>query len=425
MDDLQRGLYLDLKRRCTVLQQRLAKAQSDPDLKLHAQYATESLKAVKDDIDQIMKQANTPGLKQQDEERLAKLLALQFRQLSRRVSIVQNYLVPPIERFSVNDRRMTRYVGKLAKEINWPGQAPIVSTSSDAGYMTFIGFYLIEVPAGEDQSLLALPDLIHEMGHILLEENRSLFLNDFLKSLGKYVSEGKDASGKAIDQALYSQWEEYWVKEFVSDMIATYVTGAVFGYQHIRLCSGYPARAFRGAVTHPADDARARGAVAVLRKMGQNAAADDVEQRWQDYIKSTGEKKTAKYDTEVPDVLIDALASSVVDACSKLGIRPWTAPQMANDSVGMMQEAWKRFNADPAAFEKWETDRLNQLWTELGVRTPRSSPRTSLPTPKDTPPTMSRCGATASVIMSITSLLGKNGKTPPTAPKRGDHGLAA
>ena len=363
MDSFTRGLFLDLSNRCSVLQRRLADAVNDVDRRSHAREINETLTEIRRDIDRLLRDPNamSPQLNA-DHLRL-------YRRWAERESFMERYVVPPLERFTEHDRRLTRLVRKTCEQIGWPLPAPMVISDSDSGYMTYMQLLMIKVPAAEDESILAYPDLAHELAHILSMRFRNQLIGDFENHLSKYISQEMQKSPPLSPQ-LFEQWRNYWLEEYLCDMVAVYLGGAAFGMQHRRLVSGYPARAFQNAPSHPADSARLRGAVAVLRKMGDDAGADDIQQLWDQHLANTGEKPTAEYRRTAPDFLIDLLADRVVEGCRRIGLRAFDArPRAAGDIFAMITEAWQRLRSDPDTYHRWEAQRLRQLWKQLGLDT--------------------------------------------------------
>lgn len=364
MEEFQRTLLEDIHDRIDELKARLTASALDPDRCRLAIPATRSLDQMGRMVDQLIHDPRLSDPRFDQEHRLM------LERINENISIVESVVVPLLERFNLSDRRLTRLTAKLIEQVNFPLAAPIVSTSAEGGYMTFPGFAVVKVPAVEDTSLLALPDLVHELGHILLLKERPKLVGDFVKVVADYVSEQQTAAGQTpLSPHLFEQWRGPWLQELVCDMIAAYVCGPSFGEQHIRLISGLPSRAFRGGQTHPPDEARARGASFVLRTMGHEQKADALIDLIARYLPTTGERRPKDYDRTMPDQLLEALAQRVVAGCSQLGIRRFDAPEVSRpeDIVGAITEAWQRFRTAPAGFAAWQRGRLGLLWRQLGL----------------------------------------------------------
>ncbi len=388
MQEFQRGLLEDLRGRAAALQTRLDPAAKDVDTQARASDVQRALARIEQTADRMLADPSLarPELNRQHRE--------VYQRLTENLFIIESYLVPPLERFTEHDRRLTRLVKKLGEQINWPLPAPIVVADSSQYYMTFPAFGLMKVPAAEDENMLAYPDLVHEMTHILLTKERGRLLGDFVNVLGDYVAEQQKVPGAApLPPHLFEQWRSMWLEEFVCDMVAVYATGPAFGAQHIRLISGMPSRAYQYGKSHPPDEARVRSAAAVLRAMGKETDAADVDKLWKDYAPTTGEAKPPDYDRVLPDVLVDALAKRVVAGAQQLGLRAYDAPEASrpDDVVGMVAEGWRRFRANPTTFRTWQPARLRLLWKQLGLDGPAVRDISST-TPPALPPRIDEIG---------------------------------
>jgi hypothetical protein len=255
-----------------------------------------------------------------------------------------------------------------------------VGALSTEYYSSIPRFHVIFVPAVEATSLLGIADVCHELAHILSMQAAATLLGTFPTELATYfqTEKARVATGQrppAYD-GLYDiavlEWARRWTLEFVCDMVATFVLGAAYAWQHMRLCVGGRNEAFTpnlGEVaSHPADAARMRGILAILRRMGAGADADRIEQMWDDYLVVSGATAPAEFDLCYPPTLIESLAVNVQAGCATLGIRPFTAASdPAVDTVALLQAAWARFHADPKTYRVWEEQQLNDLWGRLGL----------------------------------------------------------
>jgi hypothetical protein len=303
-----------------------------------------------------------------------------YKRLNELAMLVESYPLLFVERYAERDKRLTRLCRRLTGQIGWPLMPPLVGGFSSQYYWTMAPFGIICVPAAEESTLLGLPDLCHELGHILLLQEEQRFTQQFLVELAAYVvdEQRRVVAGQRASQytALYAQllaqWRDQWLREFVCDMIATYLVGPAFGWQHIRLCAGGTRSAYRPAfgetAEHPADEARLRGVVAVLGCLGLGGAGREIETLWADYLRLTGERRPPDYDRCYPDRLIQSLAVQTVAGCRAVGLR--SIDQVANphgdDIMGLIGEAWQRFLAEPGPYLQWERARLDEIWRDLG-----------------------------------------------------------
>src|SRR5262249_13578137 len=129
----------------------------------------------------------------------------------------------------------------------------------------------------------------------------------------------------ALYDQLLVQWRDPRLREFVSELVATYLVGPAFGWQHVRLCSGRRQMAYQPALgqsaEHPADEARLGAILAVLNRLGAAAAGQRILALWRAYLATTGQARPAEYDVCYPQHLIEALADQVVRGCRARGVR--------------------------------------------------------------------------------------------------------
>ncbi len=219
----------------------------------------------------------------------------------------------------------------------------------------------------------------HELGHVLLLAYKALFVVVFLHALEHYIleeqrrvdTEQRPLQYRSLYDLLLMQWKDAWVLEFVADMVATYLVGPAFGWQHLRLCTGnsqavyYPG--LNDMAEHPADEARLRGIIAVLEQMGASEAVDRVQALWDHYLAVCGETLPPDYEVCYPQVLIEALAQRTVEVCRTLSLQGFDAPGTSGGNIpSLLNEAWERFLADPQTYADWERSQLETLWRDLG-----------------------------------------------------------
>jgi hypothetical protein len=375
-----RALLQDLERRCVVLRDRLAAIPADPDMRDHALGGYQVVERARRDTVQLLTDPalGAPAL-------LSNHLQL-YKRGNELATLVESYVLPFVERYNDNDRRLTRLCQQLLAQVHWPLPVPLVVSVSSQYYWTQPSFNLICVPAAEDSTLLGLPDLCHELAHLLFLHHEALLIGDFLQHLTVHITHAQqqhiDAGQHPEDQTLYNhlftQWSDAWVQEFVADMVATYLVGPAFGWQHIRLCAGRGQAAYSPSLgetaEHPADEARLRGVVAVLTHMKAEPLAVRVQELWTRYVNISGETPTPDYAQCYPQELITVLAERVVDGCRALGLRSFTQeadPPGTQDIPALLVEAWEQFLGNPQSYLNWERVQLETLWRGLGFGKPK------------------------------------------------------
>jgi hypothetical protein len=361
VDAFDQLVLADLDDRCRRFQERVSDLRRDRDLGTHASIAYGELADIRKEIAGLQSSPaiNDAALNPQHSAMLARL--------GDRLFVTEAILGPALDDFDIHDRRLTRLTRRIAEELGWPMPAPVVVASSDSGYMTYMRLFLMKVPLMEDEKILAYPDIVHEMGHILSTRYRRQLIGDFPQKLREYFQrESARPDAPPLPNFVTQNWPN-WLEEYLCDMVAVYAFGESFALQHRKLTSLMPARSFSHADSHPADESRLRGAAWVLRKMGNDAAADRVTQLWDERMKNTRERKPGSYERTAPDELLEYLAERVVAGARQLGIKGADTPPVPGGVVEAVQQAWAQGTKDPKAFAAWERATLERLWNGVGL----------------------------------------------------------
>lgn len=367
MEQFIRGLLIDLERRATDLKERVAAIDTDAKLELreHALLAYQYLEVVRRNAAQLVRD---PAL---GNPQLIKNQIQLYKRWSEIASLVEWYPIPFIERYSEEDQSLTRLCHMLAREVRWPLPLPVVGSFSNQYFWTKPEFSIIAAPSDEGFNLLALPDLCHELGHILLLYHRTELAGDFLTDLAahfqeerrKIDSEERPPEYKRTIDNLFALWNDVWVWEFAADMVATYLAGPPFGWQHLRLTASLGGSAYFPALgdfaEHPADAARMKGIRRALQYSGAKQAASDIGRLWAEYLSFTGDDEPPDYGLCYPSHLIEGLMENVMRGCEQLGLKRFDE-RAGNpiEIVSIIGEAWEQFLERPSEYGAWEDEAL-------------------------------------------------------------------
>jgi hypothetical protein len=374
VEEFLRGLLHDLAQRCTHLRDRVAAIQADPDVRDYVLLVYRLAERLRRDVAQLLADPSlgAPVL-------LRNHLHL-YKRWHELAGLIESYPLPFIERYAGLDRRLTRLCRRLAEQVRWPTSLPLVAALSSQYYWAMPDFNLICAPATEGTTLLGLPDLCHELGHLLLLQYESRLTGNFVHELAAYIEREQRRVGaqqrppeyRRLYDLLFAQWYDAWLREFVADMVATYLVGPAFGWQHLRLCAGRSQNAYHPALgetaEHPADDARLRSVLALLELMGAGGPAARIGVLWHEYVAVSGATRPADYEVCYPQTLIESLARHTIEGCQALGLRGFSQivdPPKADDIPALLGEAWERFLTDLQSYADWERDRLQALWHGL------------------------------------------------------------
>lgn len=295
-----------------------------------------------------------------------------LRRRAQEVQLAEHFALPHLERFNQHDADLSALAAKMIQQCGLPLRPPLVTASSTQHYWTNPGFYLISVPAGETGSLLGLSDLAHELGHILMR-TEPLLPDGVAMAVNEWFDDAaRDARTQDVARAdqleiTGRQWTDDWMEEFVCDVLATYVAGRSFGFQHIRLCALLGADLcspiLGQAATHPADEARMRLILATLTASAPPEDTVSVKDLWDRFTAHQPPSGLLEYQICYPDALLELVATEVVGACRSLGIVDSNTTRAQSGSVTqVLDDAWTRFFADSGAFVAWETANLAALY---------------------------------------------------------------
>ena len=371
-----RGLLLNLRRRSEIIKERLLEIPDDSDLNDYVARSYQQVEDIRRRLDALINDSDL------GEPRLLPNYLQAFRECTETLTVVEHYGLPQAERFTSADRRLTRLCRRLVIECEWPLPPPLVSAASSDHYWTSPYFNLVCVPALEERTLLSLPDLAHELGHILLFHEESQIMGDFRVILARYIASEKQRVSteqrppeyESRYHELFRTWSDRWVFEFACDMIATYMVGVAFVFQHVRLCVGYGHASIHhpclgSSGDHPADDARFRGSVAVLERLSApRKQIQRIEELWLSYLETNTKPKPPDYEFCYPQHLINELAECTIGGMRRVGVRCYSDFEITpnfSSIIALLQSAWLNFDESPLTYQTWEDDQLQMLWNEL------------------------------------------------------------
>lgn len=379
MEAFLHALLHDLEHRATILRDRLAAVPETPDLADHVLAGYQAAESLRRDAERLLADPSlgAPALLENQ---------LRFAQgLERLAKLIESYFLPFVERYGDADRQLTHLCHRLVDQIRWPLPPPLVVAFSSQYYWTVAQFNLVCAPALEGVTLLRLPDLCHELGHILLEHRWAELVGSFVQELADYIEEERQRTDRGqrppeyakLYDHLFAQWRDAWLLEFTADMVATYLVGPAFGWQHVRLCAGEGQAVYHPALgetsTHPADEARLQGVLVVLSKMG-STEGPQVKALWDSYTTVSREDRPADYEVCYPQSLLESLALHVIEGCQMIGLRNFredTVPGPAAPDIPILiRAAWERFLRDVDGYFAWEEARLAELRSAMAGNDP-------------------------------------------------------
>jgi len=274
-----------------------------------------------------------------------------------------------LKRFTAPDQQATDLVAAICHESNFPFTPPICSAISSQYFWTMPDMDLVLVPCLEPDHILGLPDIYHELGHMLLFREKSRLEHPALAIVDEHydrlLAEGKknwpEASVAQIEQYQHN-WRRSWLLEFGSDLIATYLVGPSFGWCNIRTATNLGGELFVGNDSHPADDARATAIGMMLTVIGCDAERQQIESRWQELISLADEKAPHRYELAYPDELLKDLSSFFHNGCRSFGLNQYEASHANERTIAItIDDCWMRFRKSPESYAEYERTQIQTL----------------------------------------------------------------
>lgn len=287
-----------------------------------------------------------------------------FRILLMELEALESLALPVVTHYQEEfDGYLTALFHKFCAEIGCPVSPPHVCALSTGNaiqrrdyYWYFPDYSTIFVPTAERFSLLNLPDLLHELGHHILEtygiffsEPAANWFSEFLSDVEKKLLLDGITDPKRIEgsrRVFFQLWPNVWSDEVICDAMATYCVGQAYGWTNLKLCQSYPTdisyEIYHYSDTHPPDAYRMDVILAMLDRL--DIKAEDLKGAWGDYVKTVRPSKPPFYRQYFPQKLVDRLIPHVFSVCQDIGLIPCTE-MLQNDStiVAKLNSSWRLF----------------------------------------------------------------------------------
>jgi len=303
-----------------------------------------------------------------------------FNRANREFSNIHSYRYLPLKHYHDPEAYFYRVISKVYDEHRISAKPPIVSTISnhDSYYWAVPYYEIIALPAGEERSLLNLPDMYHEIGHLLhsmfkgksCETSSQAVDKHFAKEIVRVKNEGLEQYLDPLTRAKFL-WQRKWIEEFTCDLIGTYMTGAAYAWTNLKLLSTGHGSAiiYSDNDTHPADEARMTIIIMMLDKLGLKTEKDKVEEEWKIFLKDTEPFKPSDYNLLYPQKLLAQIVEEFFTFYQNADLASY--PELVKtgtESVAqLLNEAWEQARMKPMAYSAYEIAAINKLRKEFGL----------------------------------------------------------
>jgi hypothetical protein len=369
------SLVIELHNRCekvvSILKALSLPSEIDPNLKI----TIKKVHGIKTDLESIFTDPDFGA---------PELLLNQINRYKRcyeSYSLVEKIQLPILLRYSDKDAFFHAFLKNSLNHINYQIDTPLISAASTNYYEVFADKNPISssffVPVIDDLFLLNLPDLFHEIGHLIFLKNEKELSTEFIEKFDDYLSNERrriKVQTRPFDPIFYDNleelWKDSWSKEHVANMIATYCLGSSFGWQCLRICANtgedvyFPAKIISQPDDHPSFESQMQGIVEILKMMRMTTEAIELNEKWNQYKTICHFDKPTEHDHCYPDYLMKSLAENVFQGCKTIGLKPFTAQKQDKKGINiplLLDESWRLFHLDPKKYLLWEEETVKGL----------------------------------------------------------------
>lgn len=309
-----------------------------------------------------------------------------LRRIVRDLDNLENVAIAALNRADPKqDRWLNLLMEQIRADIAFPLLPPVVTSLSGEYFHTFPAYNLVRVPLVEGNFLLHLPDLYHEVSHLLFAQHDDPKIAPFLSAvtrtldrvLGHFtdtISLEKRRNGPELLRYHMKHWQESWSRpwliEFFCDAFALYTVGPAFAWSHFHLVAKRGQDPFEVdpgyRYTHPADGARMEVLLKGLRLSGFSREAGEIRRQWEQLIAANGSRKDPDYVACYPDSLLAVVAREALQGVEGMGcvvVRPGNEGKVSS----VLNQAWDEFWLNPMAYSEWEHEAQRRLRESLGA----------------------------------------------------------
>lgn len=304
-----------------------------------------------------------------------------FNRVHREFKAIHSYRYLAIKNYKEPEIFFYQVITQIYSEHRISALPPIVSTISnhDYYYWAVPYFEIIALPSGEEHSLLNLPDMYHEIGHLLhsmfggksCEVSALAIDKHFAKEIVRVIDDGTAIHFQETLELAKYLWQASWLEEFSCDLVGAYMTGASYAWTNLKLLStGHGStKIFEYSQSHPADEARMRIIILMLEKLGLSEDKNRVKVAWKVFLKDTEVFKPTDYALLYPQKLLQYIVDEFFTFYQNadLASHPELLHKDVNSISCLLNNAWNTAQTNPSEYFSYEIDSINNLRNEYGL----------------------------------------------------------
>jgi len=379
MKNFVRGLILDLRNRCDVLLAEIEDEKVHHDLKEYAEKIRNRIDLTRGTLNNLLGRLESPSAAYS-----ARNVFFDFKERSYEIQFHEYISVPSITRYQEPDKYFNRLLRLSCEQIGFPLALPVGSALGQSYYYSYPSQDIIFGPFLQVHSLLNLPDMFHEIGHIIYNNYKEFFEKPFNDVCSRYFSEQKEEAQRlkrgpgfiTMISMLEDKWKGDWLGEFTCDIMGTYLVGKAYAWANFYLCAHthssdnvfLPGIDAFLATVHPSDESRMRAILLCLRNMIPTLSMDELVEEWGEYISALGVTKPDNYNFFYPDELIETLVQLVIKRCEEIGLISFIENHQGRHNPNIVETintAWMEFRSNPDSYINWEKGNLEYVRKKL------------------------------------------------------------
>ena len=300
---------------------------------------------------------------------------IRYNTFTERLQTIELFRYLVIINYGNPETYFKKKIVKIYKEINCLQTEPIITTISNSEnyYWALPTYNIIAVPSGEEKNLLNLPDMYHEIGHLLDKQHRTDLIGSFIQKLDKFykdeeqrvIDEQRDARLVGFYREKHANWINGWIMEFICDFIATYLVGPAYAYTNLKLStlSSGKDRLYADFPSHPSDESRMRAIFYMLGLLGFDQEVITINNSWKVFLNNTNNPIPTFYSYVFPQQLIQQLGDEVFKGCSVIDLRsyPDQVKQFTLPISKILNEAWTEVMNNTSGYKVWEEQKIKDI----------------------------------------------------------------
>jgi len=308
--------------------------------------------------------------------RLAPNFAIKLSRIIESIHEIQDGPLSALLGYSKLDKVLNQIMTFSLQEIRFPYAPPVVSTSGRIHFACLPKWNLVFAPPTTEHLLTTLPDLFHELGHLVWDRNRLRFQAHLLPTIDEYIDQQTRSADSRLRNEplgpLFRQLREswrWWVKELFSDAFAAFVCGPSYASSHIRYCIEnvgilfYPGK-LGDSCNHPSDAIRLEAIVGVLSEIGLQSESRLISDRWAALLDDLNVGPPTEYNMLYPAEVIEELISCSCKLIESIGIQSYNSNSPSKDTlslIALINKGWKRMSRWDSEYSEWESSSLENL----------------------------------------------------------------